>query len=155
MPTTVYLASDHRGFELKSRLLRDLPASLPFSFQDLGPAEYNETDDYNDAAISVARALKNTRSDFGILICGSGIGVSIQANRFKGIRAALAFTPSDAETARNHNNCNVLCLSADKITDNDTYSALLEIITTFLSTPFSNLDRHARRVKRLDEDIIL
>lgn len=153
--TTVYLSSDHRGFELKNRLLKDLPASLPYSFQDLGPAEYRETDDYNDAAISVARALKHNPNNFGLLLCGSGVGVSIQANRFKGIRAALVSSPSEAETARLHNSANVLCLSADAVTNDDTYSALLEIITTFLSTPFSNQDRHARRIKRLDEDVIL
>lgn len=150
----VFIASDHRGFSLKNKLKLEHP-----EFVDLGPAEYNPDDDYNDAAINVARKVLSTPDSFGILICGSAIGVSIQANRFRGIRAAVV---SDLETAgktRAHNNANVLCLSADHLADSPdplesekSLEDLSAIVDTFLSTPFSNEPRHVRRINRLDKE---
>lgn len=165
----VYLASDHRGFALKQKLLGLLPAALvDYNFQDLGPQRLDPTDDYNDAAIAVARAITSAAqvsaavpsalrinpNAFGILLCGSGIGISIQANRFKGIRAALISNLEDARLARAHNSANVLCLSAtlaDKLDD----AQILELISAFLLTPFSQEARHLRRIQRLDEEVQL
>ena len=112
--TSVFLASDHRGFELKSQLKTALPSlNLPYDFIDLGPQVFNPTDDFNDGAIAVARKLQTTPNSFGILICGSGVGMEIQANRFKTIRAARLDTPEEVKTAREHNHLNILCLSAN------------------------------------------
>ena len=165
----VYLSSDHRGFALKQKLLSLLPAALTdYSFRDLGPQQLDPTDDYNDAAIAVAHALISAMrtpdavpsalrinpNAFGILLCGSGIGISIQANRFKGIRAALVSSLEDAQLARAHNSANVLCLSAtlaEKLDD----AKILELVSTFLLTPFSQEARHLRRIQRLDEEVQL
>ena len=102
---------------------------------------------------------KGSDEVFGILICGSAIGISIQANRFKGIRAAVVTDLETAESARSHNNANVLCLSADRLNSakdpletESTLEDLFALIEKFLSTPFSNEERHLRRIKRLDEE---
>lgn len=144
----VFLSADHRGFELKRRLLEVYP-----SFSDLGPKEYNPDDDYNDAAISVSRKVLETNGSFGILICGSAIGVSIQANRFKKIRAAICSCPESAKLTRLHNDANVLCLSADKVKTDADFEKTKHIIDAFLSTNFSGEARHLRRIKRLDEEV--
>ena len=145
---TVFIASDHRGFELKTRLVEDFP-----SLTDLGPVELNPDDDYNDAAISVSKHVLNTPGSFGILICGSAIGVSIQANRFKKIRAAICSCPESAKLSRLHNDANVLCLSSDKIKSPEDYEKLKSTIIAFLETKFSNEPRHVRRINRLDEEV--
>lgn len=168
----IFLASDHRGFQLKQQLCADLPrasitASTPVTVLDLGPKTYDPDDDFNDAAIAVAKAILKTeqsvRADepvFGILICGSAIGVSIQANRFRGIRAAVANDLETAESARAHNDANVLCLSADHLTSTkdpleteQAYEDLLAIVEKFLNTPFSGEARYVRRNQRLDKEI--
>lgn len=138
---TVFIASDHRGFSLKQKL-----KSAFLDFLDLGPATFDPEDDYNDSAIAVAKKVKSTPDSFGILLCGSAIGVSIQANRFRGIRAAVAQDAKSAKLTRLHNDANVLCLSADTIS----LRRAKKITHTFLSTPFSNEERHLRRIKRLD-----
>ncbi|MBR3263931.1 RpiB/LacA/LacB family sugar-phosphate isomerase [Candidatus Saccharibacteria bacterium] len=144
----VFIASDHRGYSAKNRLVSELNDS--YTVSDLGPFEENPDDDYNDAAIAVARAVKSYGADArGIIICGSSHGVAIQANRFKGVRAISGFTPELAKLGREHNDANVLCLSAD-FTDED---GLVNIARTFLETDFSGEERHARRVKRLDEEV--
>lgn len=172
----IFLASDHRGYDLKGRLCANLPRALiglstPVNIIDLGPKSYNPNDDYNDAARAVAQAVLNAekitrpagdREVFGILICGSAIGISIQANRFKGIRAAVVTSLETAESSRRHNDANVLCLSADQLAATkdplETEQALEDLyalIEKFLATPFSGEERHQRRIKRLDEEIKL
>lgn len=141
----VFIASDHRGFRLKQFLVKKLPELV-----DLGPYEFDPEDDYNDAALVVAKRVLSaeTPDAKGILICGSAIGVSIQANRFKKIRAAVALTPKAVVQTREHNDANVLCLSADSLTPRKA----LKLVKIFLNTPFSHEERHARRIKRLDEE---
>ncbi|MBQ2638176.1 RpiB/LacA/LacB family sugar-phosphate isomerase [Candidatus Saccharibacteria bacterium] len=172
----IFLASDHRGYDLKGRLCANLPRALiglstPVNIIDLGPKSYDPNDDYNDAARAVAQAVLNAekitrpaggREVFGILICGSAIGISIQANRFKGIRAAVVTNLETAESSRSHNDANVLCLSADQLATTkdplETEQALEDLyalIEKFLATPFSGEERHQRRIKRLDEEIKL
>ncbi|MBR3319697.1 RpiB/LacA/LacB family sugar-phosphate isomerase [Candidatus Saccharibacteria bacterium] len=170
----IFVASDHRGFSLKSQIVANLArasfaGSTSVTVTDLGPNTYDKDDDYNDAAIAVASAVrkyeKSARIDdeaFGILICGSAIGISIQANRFKGIRAAVVTNLETAESARSHNDANVLCLSADSIThaedpleNEKALEDIFAIIEKFLTTPFSGEKRHLRRIKRLDEEIKL
>ena len=166
----IFIASDHRGFELKGRIVAFLTrasfvTSTPVSVIDLGPTYYDANDDYNDAARAVVKAILTARKigqddSFGILICGSAIGISIQANRFKGIRAAIVNNIETAETARSHNDANILCLSADQLVsakdplESETaYEDLFAIIEKFFTTPFSNEERHQRRNNRLDEEI--
>ena len=166
----IFLASDHRGFSLKSRLVADLArasfsSSTPVNVMDLGPNSYNPEDDYNDAAIAVAKAISETErkgdeDTFGILICGSAIGISIQANRFKGIRAAVVTDLETAASSREHNNANVICLSADRLAHAEdplesekAYEDLFATIEKFITTPFSGEPRHVRRIKRLDEEV--
>ena len=141
----VFIASDHRGFEAKNHLVSDLNGE--YTVSDLGPFEYDQTDDYNDSAIKVAHAVKSLPGSLGILLCGSGNGVCIQANRFKGIRAIAPMTPEIVKLGREHNDANVLCLSADFIE----YNKLVELARIFLNTNFSDEERHKRRNQRLDE----
>ena len=146
-PTEVFIASDHRGFDAKNALISALNGE--YSISDLGPFELNPDDDYNDPAIAVARAVKSTDGAMGILICGSSHGVAIQANRFKGIRAIEGFTSELAKLGREHNNANILCLSADFLDNHK----LAEIARIFLNTNFSGEERHVRRINRLDEEV--
>lgn len=166
----IFLASDHRGFTLKNKLATDL-AQVQTSegnrigIIDLGPKNYNPDDDFNDAAIAVSKAIIESQKtgneeSLGILICGSAIGVSIQANRFKGIRAAVVSDIEMATSSRAHNDANIICLSADHLTNakdplesEASYEDLLAIVETFITTPFSGETRYVRRIKRLDEEI--
>ena len=149
MPATpeIFIGSDHRGFEAKARLAADL--SQTYQVIDLGPASYDPADDYNDAAIKVARAVAEHPGSRGILICGSGNGVSIQANRKKGVRAIAPTLPELAKLGREHNDANVLCLSADFLD----YNKIAELSNIFLNTNFTGEERYVRRNNRLDEEV--
>ena len=143
---TVYVGADYRGFEKKQRML-DFLAEQGKEVVDEGAFEYNEGDDFNDPAIAVAKEVRENPGAFGILICDSAHGVTIQANRFKGIRAAHCGTPESALLAREHDDANILCLSAHFVDANTAES----IMTTFLNTAFQSLERRNRRINRLDE----
>ncbi|MBR3204149.1 RpiB/LacA/LacB family sugar-phosphate isomerase [Candidatus Saccharibacteria bacterium] len=151
----VFIASDHRGFNLKNKLKLEYP-----SFVDLGPTEFEPDDDYNDYANKLAKKVLENKDSKGILICGSAIGVSIQANRHKGIRAAVINNLEDAIKTREHNDSNILCLSADHLRNSkdplETEKSLEDtsaIVEAFLNTKFSNEERHIRRIKKLDEEV--
>ena len=141
----VFLGADHRGFVQKAKLLEWL-AARQIDHQDLGTTTPTTEDDYNTFAIAVAKAVLESPDHFGVLLCGSGIGMSIQANRFKGIRAALCHHPDTARSTREHNAANILCLAADQTTTDPT-----AILDAFLSTQPLNLDRYIRRNQILDE----
>jgi len=136
----VFIASDHRGFDLKNRLVQQ------YHFFDLGPSVYDENDDFNDAALDVAREVLNRPNARGIIICGSAHGVAIQANRIRGIRAIAAYNEDLARIGRQHNDANVLCLSNDFVEPQEN----VRIIEAFLTTPFLNKPRYQRRIGRLD-----
>lgn len=142
----IFISSDHRGFEKKNNLVSKLSTGENH-ITDLGPFAYDGDDDYNDAAQNVARAVREHEGSMGILICGSAHGIAIQANRFKGIRAIEALTPELAKIGREHNDANVLCLSADYLEDNE----IDRIANIFLNTEFSGEERHVRRNQKLDE----
>lgn len=133
----IAIASDHRGYKLKEKIKIFLRLQ-GHEFEDFGPHNENPSD-YPDFAKLIVNALKNGY-DFGILICGTGIGMSMSANRFGG-RAALCRMPEDARMSREHNNANILCLGEN--TKN--YE---EIVKTFLETEFSNEERHKRRIAK-------
>ena len=146
----IYIASDHRGFELKKKILKDHPDYL-----DLGPHTLDPEDDYNEYAANLAINVRDASNatqtadppSFGIIICGSAHGVAIAANRFKGIRAIVGLTPELAKIGREHNNANVLCLSADFTSEKD----IPEIIKTFLDTKTKTDEKYARRNVKLDK----
>lgn len=135
----IWLASDHAGFDLKQKLLIHFP-DLPW--KDLGP-DSDDRVDYPDFAKKLTDSL-NPETDIGVLVCGSGQGMAIKANRDPKIRAALCWTPQVAELSRAHNNANVLCMGA-RVMNHD---ECMQILTTFLNTEFEG-GRHADRVNKL------
>lgn len=136
--------ADHGGFELKDKLAAFL-RQKGVTVIDNGTNSPDSVD-YPDYAKAVARDILEKRADFGLLVCGSGIGISIAANRFKGIRAALVTNPDYARLSRQHNNANVIVFGG-RFTSFDDAKNWLEI---FLSTAFEG-GRHERRVAKLDE----
>ena len=149
----IFLGSDHRGFVAKQRILATLSQSEwaeNYEIVDLGPETMRPDDDFNDYAIAVSRAVRETEGSRGILICGSAHGISMQANRFKGIRAICGYTPELVRLGRLHNDANVLCLSSDFMDDQNIDQA----IDIFLRGNFLPEERYIRRNRCLDEETI-
>lgn len=135
MVKDIFIASDHAGYTLKDRIVNR------YSFIDLGTDSCDVSVDYNDFTdILIKRLLES--NGIGILICKTGIGMSIAANRHKGIRAALCTTVESAKMTRKHNDANILVLP-------ESVERPFEIVETFLETDFSNEERHVKRVKKL------
>ena len=138
----VVIASDHGGVEMKAELLRSL-SGKGFALTDLGTDSAAPVD-YPDFGFAASAAVRLGEADRAILICKSGIGMGICANKSKGVRAALVSTVADAELSRRHNDANVLVLGANEIS-----SALARrIVATWLTTPFDG-GRHRRRVEKI------
>lgn len=140
IPKRIFIASDHAGFTLKESLINEFKE---LQIIDLGCNSETESVDYPDFAQKLSKEI-SSNTDFGILICGSGIGISIAANRFNHIRAALCHNEISAELSRAHNNANVICLGARFTESQDAIAA----VKTFLNTEFED-GRHGRRVKKL------
>jgi ribose 5-phosphate isomerase B len=140
----VALGADHRGFPLKERL-RSRLEKLGHAVVDVGSTGTGPVD-YPDYAFPVAEMVSRGEVDRGILVCGSGIGMAIAANKVPGVRAALCRTVDDARMARQHNDSNVLTLSEKKIDDDD----LEDLVSTWLDTPFEG-GRHQRRLKKISD----
>ena len=140
----IIIGSDHAGFELKESLAVSLRERDDLELTDLGPTSAQRCD-YPDYAAAVARAVKSGSADRGILVCGSGIGVSIMANRFEGIRAAVAHNATVARLSREHNDANVLCLGSRLIGD----VIALESVDAFISGAFQG-GRHQDRLDKID-----
>jgi ribose 5-phosphate isomerase B len=138
----IAIGSDHRGFEAKRRIA-SLLGQLGHTVTDVGPTG-PESVDYPDFGLQVARAVGEGNVDRGILICGTGIGMCITANKVKGVRAAPCHDSITAEMSRRHNNANVLCLSADLLGD----ELMNRMIRIWLETEFEG-GRHARRVEKI------
>jgi ribose 5-phosphate isomerase B len=138
----VALGADHAGVPLKDAV-RALLESRGIDVQDLGTTG-TESVDYPDYAAAVARAIVGRTADLGVLVCGTGIGMAIAANKFAGIRAASVVDLESARLAREHNDANVLALGA-RVTAPDT---ALQIVRTFLDTPFAG-GRHQRRIEKI------
>jgi ribose 5-phosphate isomerase B len=139
----IVIASDHAGVELKARLVAAARAA-GHEITDLGPADTGSVD-YPDFAHRVAAAVAAGEAERGVLICGTGIGMSMTANRHPGVRAALCHDAFTAEMARRHNDANVLCLGA-RVTGTGVAE---QVLTVFLATGFEG-GRHQRRVARID-----
>lgn len=142
----IYLGSDHRGFELKTALIKRLEDE-GYQLTDLGNDHLDPNDDYVDFAKKVALATSQDHENRGILLCGSGAGVDIVANKIPGIRSALVFDLPRAVQAREHEDVNVLSLPADILDEEKAF----EIVKSFLQTEFSGEERHKRRLLKLDE----
>lgn len=143
----MYIGADHRGYRLKEALKVYLK-ELNFNFEDLGAFEYNIDDDYPDFALAVAKKVaENPEENRGILICGSGVGVDIVANKIRNIRSALGFDVAQTKISRNDDNANILSLPADFISED----LAKEIVKIWLATPFSGLERHARRIEKINK----
>jgi ribose 5-phosphate isomerase B len=138
------IANDHRGYEAKRRLMPVLK-KLAHEVEDFG-CEGQASVDYPDYAAPVARAVAKGAADIGILMDGSGIGMSIAANKFCGVRAALVHDEVTARRAREHNHCNVLCLGTDLLSEDQ----IRQIVEIFLSTGFAD-GRHTKRIEKLAE----
>jgi ribose 5-phosphate isomerase B len=143
----IFIGADYKGFESKNLLVQFL-VNNGYSVTDEGAYEYNEGDDFNDPARKVAMSVRENEGARGILICDSAHGVTMQANRFNGVRAAHCGTTESAKLAREHDDANVLCMSAHFLNE----SEMKEITSTFLGTTFEPLERRVRRIKRLDEE---
>lgn len=143
---TIYVGADYRGFERKNQLVNYL-MNANYDVVDVGAYSYHEGDDFNDPAVTVARNVRENFGSRGILICDSAHGVTMQANRFKGVRAANCETEESAVLAREHDDANVLCLSAHFVDE----EKMKKIVDSFLKTVFTSLERRVRRINRLDE----
>ena len=143
----IYIGADHRGFYLKETLKSALKSD-GYEVIDLGNSEGDPNDDYPDFAAAVAEKVAGTDSEVrGIVVCGSGIGVDIVANKFAGVRSALAISADQIRAGRNDDDVNVLSLAAGFTTRDDA----LNIVHMFLSTPFKKEERYSRRLGKISQ----
>ncbi|TRZ64269.1 MAG: RpiB/LacA/LacB family sugar-phosphate isomerase [Spirochaetia bacterium] len=143
----IYIGADHRGFNLK-KSLKNFLEKKGYEVIDVGNAKLDENDDYPDFAKLVGDAVsQDPMARKGVLICGSGVGVDVVANKFKGVRSSLAFNPDQAFLARNDDDANVLSLPADFLSEEDAE----KILGTWLATGFSGKEPHKRRLEKISE----
>ena len=140
----IYIGADHNGFKLKEKLKKSL-TSRGHEVKALGNKKYQATDDYPDYARKVAKYIAEDKNAFGIVICGSGQGMCMVANRYKGVRAALGWSLSVAKKSREDDDSNIICLPAWYISQ----AQATRIVHAWITTPFSKLSRHKRRVKKI------
>ncbi|MBI3638212.1 RpiB/LacA/LacB family sugar-phosphate isomerase [Candidatus Wolfebacteria bacterium] len=144
----IYLASDHAGFELKEKLKKYLE-ELNYQIKDLGNFIYDKNDDYPDWVLKAAEAVSgDPQNSRAIVLGGSGQGEAMVANRFKNVRAAVFYNCNEdvIKLSREHNNANVLSLGARFLTEEEAKKA----VKIWLETPFSNEERHKRRIEKID-----
>ena len=142
----IHIGSDHAGLELKAELVKHL-TNNGHDVTDHGPDEYDALDDYPDFCIPAAVAVAKDPSSLGIVLGGSGNGEQMAANKVKGIRAALAWSIETAKLAKDHNNANVIAVGGRM----HEISFVKEIIDAFIGQPFSNDERHVRRIKKISD----
>ena len=145
----IFFGADHRGLELKNKLVEYLQEKN-IRIQDFGNYQYDPNDDYPDFTQKVAHAISQAPEEaLGIVICGSGVGVSIAANRFKGIYCALAFDEEQLKHAREDDHINMLALAAN-FTDFEKAKRLIDIL---ISTPVKTEEKYLRRLRKLDQPL--
>jgi ribose 5-phosphate isomerase B len=140
----VALGADHAGYKLKE-IIKAYLKRKKIDFKDFG-AHSEESVDYPDYARPVAEAVARGEFDRGILLCGSGVGATIVANKVKGIRAVNAYDTYSAKQSREHGDCNVLCLAGRKLTR----AKATKIVDVWLKTEFSGEERHLRRIRKIE-----
>lgn len=141
--TTIVVASDHRGFKLKSEIIKYLK-TININAIDYGTSSTEKKVDYPKYAQKTAQAIQQQQAEYGILICGSGTGMAIAANRFKGVRAAICFNKEYAQIVKQHNHANIMIFGANYITTQET----LDCIKIFLGTKTE--DKYMPRIDMLD-----
>lgn len=146
---TIYVGADHRGFEKKNELIALLRGCHPgmVKVEDLGAFEYVEDDDFNEPARAVANAVAGNERGIGVLLCGSGQGVCIQANRIRGARAVCVKDPADAVLGREHDWANIVCMPADVLDA----SEMEKIVKALCHARPLETERHQRRMRKLEE----
>ena len=137
------IASDHAGYHLKNYIVNNLKKEI--NFKDFG-TDSDESCDFPDFAKEVCESVLNNESTRGLLICGSGVGMSIAANKFRGIRAANVVDVETAKQSVEHNDINVLCLGSKNVNEKN----VLDIIEIFLETKFIQKERYIRRISKLE-----
>jgi ribose 5-phosphate isomerase B len=140
----IAIGSDHAGFEMKESVKKFLKEK-GYDFDDLGAADYDPKDDYPIYGEKVAKAVASGKYDRGIVVCGTGIGISISANKVSGVRAAACYDTDMAKISREHNDANVLALGGRIKTEQPPS----EIVEVWLETPFSEAERHKRRIEQI------
>ncbi len=142
------IATDHGGLAGKSMILGHLQSRSCLELHDLGPHALDPEDDYPDYAAALARRIADGGLDAGILVCRSGIGMSIVANRFPGVRAALVNSERTARLSRTHNAANILVVGSENCTEDD----VLAMVDIWLDTGFSQEERHIRRINKIESE---
>lgn len=143
----IFIGADHRGFKLKEEIKKYLEVQK-IPFKDMGAFELSPDDDYPDFALAVAKEVaENPEANRGILLCGTGIGVDIAANKIKGALSALVWNPEVAKTALSHNGANIISMPADYLN----VSEAIEIVNAWLNAPVLKEERHQRRLKKIEE----
>jgi len=141
----IYIGADHRGFKLKESIL-DFLKNKGYEVADMGNVNYDQNDDYIDFAKEVVgKVSMDPVNSRGILVCGSGVGMDVVANKVKKIRSVLAISPDHVYTARHDDNVNILSIAANFINEADAQ----KIINVFLETPFSTEERYQRRLDKI------
>jgi ribose 5-phosphate isomerase B len=146
MGTKVAVGADHGGFPLNERVIAHLSQN-GYEIIDFGTRTGSVADDYPDYALEVGRAIQRGEAEIGILICGSGVGAAVAANKLKGIRAALCGDTYSAHQCREHDDCNVLCMGA-RVTGSE---LAMEIVRAFVNAKFTGEERHQRRLRKVAE----
>jgi ribose 5-phosphate isomerase B len=146
MEERIAIAADHAGYPLNERVIDEL-RSAGHEIVDFGTHDGSRADDYPDYARQVGEAIQQGTADIGILICGSGVGAAVAANKLRGIRAALCGDTYSARQSREHDDCNVLCLGARVVG----VELALELVRAFVAARFSGEERHRRRLRKIQE----
>ena len=155
---TIFIGADHRGFELKNKLIEYLQGKN-IRVEDMGNYQYDPLDDYPDFAKKVAQAvLQNPQNNLGIVICGSGVGVSIVTNRFSGIRCGLGFSPEQVRHIKENDHINVLALASDYLKNGGEENGkglelAKQLVDIFIETQPKMEEKYLRRIKKIDEEV--
>ena len=142
----IAIGADHGGYPLNERVIKELDEG-GHEIIDFGTHVGSRPDDYPDYAIKVGEAVQNGEAEIGILVCGSGVGASVAANKLLGIRAALCGDTYSAHQSREHDDCNVLCLGARVVGQ----ELALEIVRAFVAAKFTGEERHLRRLAKIEK----
>src|SRR6476646_1401496 len=141
----IAIAADHAGYPLNEQVIAEL-RNAGHELIDFGTHDGSVPDDYPDYARKIGEAVQNGETEIGILICGSGVGASVAANKLRGIRAALCGDTYSGHQSREHDDCNVLCLGARVVGE----ELALDIVRAFIAAKFTAEERHKRRLEKID-----
>lgn len=146
MKERIAIAADHAGYPLNEPVITEL-REAGHQIIDFGTHDGTQADDYPDYALKVGLSIQQGNADIGILICGSGVGAAVAANKLRGIRAALCGDTYSAHQSREHDDCNVLCLGARVVGQ----ELALDIVRSFVAARFSGEERHQRRLRKIQD----